>query len=103
MLPNISRVENYDENKEINKRISRKNKNLLTLTRVKSPLNTKSKAEILFSSEDWERICVGSVPDVKRKSVDEDWALLFPFGCLFEVTNLPIEVLIAAFENLKAT
>ena len=80
MLPNISRVENYDENKEINKRISRKNKNLLTLTRVKSPLNTKSKAEILFSLEDWERICVRSVPDVKRKSVDEDWALIFHLG-----------------------
>ena len=80
MLPSISRVENYDENKEISKRISRKNKNLLTLTRVKSPLNTKSKAEILFSSEVWERICVSSVPDVKRKSLDEDWALLFHSG-----------------------
>lgn len=66
--------------RKLTKEFQEKNKNLLTLTRVKSPLNTKSKAEILFSSVDWERICVRSVPDVKRKSVDEDWALLFHLG-----------------------
>ena len=66
--------------RKLTKEFQEKSKNLLTLTRVKSPLNTKSKAEILFSSEVWGRICVHNVPDVKRTSVDEDWALLFHLG-----------------------
>lgn len=96
-------MENYDENKEINKRISRKNKNLLTLTRVKSPLNTKSKAEILFFFRGLGKNLRTQCPGCQKEACGRGLGATFSFGCLFEVTNLPIEVLIAAFENLKAT
>lgn len=89
--------------RKLTKEYQEKNKNLLTLTRVKSPLNTKSKAEILFFFRGLGKNLRTQCPGCKKEACGRGLGATFSFGCLFEVTNLPIEVLIAAFENLKAT